>query len=297
MVLSALVIVLAVTRQGLARVAEGVAVVAACGAGAAWTSLALSHSPLRPLMSTIVFPPARPAEYLLGYGVVGVAAIWALVSREAFRLRPPSLLPAVWLVVLPAMVFSYARVPISGRFVLGAHLPLCALAAPLLLKLVEDRRTKVTRTATRLLLAALLVPPPLWYAFHYAERPAAYVSDGQQAMWTYLAHNVPDGEVIFCARQDGQYIGAYALRPVFDGHWHLTPNDSKRHSLAEGFFRGTTSPERRQEILRTSGCTWIATSDQGAATVRSDPLLRQWITFSDGDAVVARVPSTVLPRR
>jgi hypothetical protein len=248
-------------------------------------------------MSTIEFPPASPVEYLLGFGVVGVGALWALVSREAFRPRPPSLLPAVWIILLPVMVYSYARVPISGRFVIGAFLPLCALAAPVLLRLVEVRPIKSARTLAKLLLVLVLVPAPLWYAFRGATHPAAYVTDAQEAMWSYLAQNVPDGEVIFCARQDGQYIGAYAGRPVFDGHWHLTPHDAPRHAVAEEFLRATTSPERRQAILRMSGCTWIAASGPDAAALRSDPVLGKWMTFSEGDSVVAHVPSTALRRR
>jgi hypothetical protein len=297
MVLTVMVVVLAVTRQGFARVGEAVVVIAACAAGAAWTSLAISHSPLQPLMATITFPPSRPAGYLLGYGVVGVAALWALVSRQAFRPRPPSLLPAVWLVMLPAMVFSYARVPISGRFVIGAFLPLCALAAPALFRLVEDLQAKSARTALKFALIVVLVPAPLGYAFRDASHPAAYVSDGQEAMWGYLACNVPEGDIIFCERQDGQYIGAYAERWTFDGHWHLSPHDGRRHRLAEEFFRGTTSPARRQEILLASKCAWIAAAGGDAMAVRADPVIRGWVTFSEGDAVVARVPSTSLPRQ
>jgi hypothetical protein len=150
---------------------------------------------------------------------------------------------------------------------------------------------------TYLLLILVLVLDPLGYAFRDASHPAAYVSDGQEAMWSYLARNVPEGDVIFCERQDGQYIGAYVERWTFDGHWHLSPHDGWRHRLAEEFFRGTTSPARRQEILLASKCAWIAAAGGDAMAVRADPVIRGWVTFSEGDAVVARVPSTSLPRQ
>jgi hypothetical protein len=244
-------------------------------------------------------PP--PLSYLMGLGVVLPLAIVGrfVISRDS-RHGPAMWLLVLWPLVTAVMVYSYPLVPFERRGVEGLHIPLAILAGaamagwviPWLRERVGERRAIGVAMA---LLLVMILPTNLKLQYDSATTPMGRMPRGWLEAYEWLAEQTPDDARIFTSIRVGQYCARYALRHVYVGHVQVTVDAERKEDLAGEFFRITTAPERRAEILRGSGCGWLAATSGQEPAVKDMPGLEK--AYDAGDMVIYRVPDAGPPPR
>ena len=221
-------------------------------------------------------------DYWLGYGLVGILALpgiwWAWRSGARGRLAV--------IMVAVSLALAYLPVNFQRRLAVGAHAPMCALAAAglhgWLMPLWQrwrptsqtemDRREGLTRTSivglgaigSIYVLASMLISSATY-------SPHLYIAADTMAGIHWLADETPPDAVVFSAFSTGAMIPAYAGRQTFWGHPTETPFLDQIRTAGDRFFSESASNAERQAMLERSAITHVFYGPDEQAPGAFDP--------------------------
>jgi hypothetical protein len=190
-------------------------------------------------------------DFWLGYGLVGLLAIWGgwLVVRQG-QVQPEA---GSWLVLwwaVAGILLVYLPFNLQRRLITGLHLPLCLLAATGLSRWLAQHRLKPARR--RLLTSAIVVLGALGSLFGWTIPLLAMLQPPDQSETTallfmrrqevaalaWLQANAGPNDVILASPRVAMFVPGQTGRRVFYGHPFETIAAKERRALAESFYRG-----------------------------------------------------------
>jgi hypothetical protein len=251
-------------------------------AWAAWTA-AVDPAWMAKAMTPKVSP--RPADFFLGYGLLGLAAL--VGAKAAFQVRKVnwrSLAPVGW--AAATFVLVYVPVSFQRKMTEGVHLALAYLAAlavalglPALAERGwpedlpdEARRARRKALALRLtvLFAAVTLPSNAVFVYdslgHVAANnadllrvlmPPAYLTTDEVAGLQWLAAEATSDDVVLSSSLMGSHIPAWAPPKVVVGHWDETIRFTEMLQVPYHFYAPGLIADIRADILRQNGVTYV----------------------------------------
>jgi len=221
---------------------------------------------------------APPLWHMLaGYApllILAVAAVWVTVRERRHR-EEPFLLLFCWAVVgiglqyLPR-IFSAAGIHLPMNFerkmVMGAHLPLCALAGWGLWLLVRHLPARRALLVTALVIALTTPSNVRWLirdAHNLIRNMAntgmhrAYMEPEEWEAIQWLARNTNPEEAVLTFPSFGVFVPPFAGNRVYVGHWGETPQFAERLRETLRFLDARRSDEERYELLRRARVKYI----------------------------------------
>jgi hypothetical protein len=214
---------------------------------------------------------------LAGYApllILAVAAVWVTVRERRHR-EEPFLLLFCWAVVgiglqyLPR-IFSAAGIHLPMNFerkmVMGAHLPLCALAGWGLWLLVRHLPARRALLVTALVIALTTPSNVRWLirdAHNLIRNMAntgmhrAYMEPEEWEAIQWLARNTNPEEAVLTFPSFGVFVPPFAGNRVYVGHWGETPQFAERLRETLRFLDARRSDEERYELLRRARVKYI----------------------------------------
>jgi len=214
---------------------------------------------------------------LAGYApllILAVAAVWVTVRERRHR-EEPFLLLFCWAVVgiglqyLPR-IFSAAGIHLPMMFerkmVMGAHLPLCALAGWGLWLLVRHLPARRALLVTALVIALTTPSNVRWLirdAHNLIRNMAntgmhrAYMEPEEWEAIQWLARNTNPEEAVLTFPSFGVFVPPFAGNRVYVGHWGETPQFAERLRETLRFLDARRSDEERYELLRRARVKYI----------------------------------------
>ena len=272
---------------------------------AVYALLARSHPMLAVWAEQNVLRSPAPLVYLIGTGAILPLAIFGFRSlREEGdapdQRRLQSVFLGLWPAVTALIAYSYPLVPFERRAVEGVHIPLGLLAAttiavrivPWLRQRLAEPDAPARRVALILLLFAIL-PTNLALLVYGARTEEARLPLGMVRGFEWIAANTPPDARIFAGMYVGQHLMRYAMRHVFAGQLQTTINPDARRALAWEFFAEGTDNARRREILRESGCGWVAADREQARALEGLTWLEE--AHDAGELRIFRFPGAGPP--
>ncbi len=235
----------------------------------------------------------HPLHYVLGYGVFAVPAVsgvrWAWRRGKRSRAGVPHVLLAVWVLVMPVVV--YVPVNVQRRLAEGVIVPLSILAvAGLRLWFPRQRAWRRARVVVLILAlptAGLLLLGATFSATQ-RERPLFHPADDLRAMARLNTVAAPDA-VVFSTKETGNYLPVYTDLVAYVGHGPETLDGSQKARQAERFFRGEMPPDERHDILAVVDYVFYGQLERelgGTETPAWAEELRLVEGFAPGDLVV-----------
>jgi hypothetical protein len=235
---------------------------------------------------------------LLGYGLP-LALATGLLARRALLRRdgrggsapvsppPPDFVDAAalrflatWAVV--GIAVAYVPVAFQRKLLMGAHLPLCALAGAALAQ-ITGRRGNAPRLGNAALAAVILltIPSNVWFLGRdmnrlventgaTPHRPRLTRGEWEALLW--LRRNTRPGDAVLVASDPAShrrfpgvalyphlsvYVPALAGNAVYNGHWAETRRFREKLALATRFFATDTDDGFRRDLLRRNGIRYV----------------------------------------
>jgi len=224
---------------------------------------------------------------LAGYApllILAAVAVWATVRARRHR-EDAFLLLLCWAIVgiglqyLPrifAAVGIHLPMNFERKMVMGAHLPLCALAGWGLWLLVRHLPARRALLVTALVIALTTPSNVRWLirdAHNLIRNMAntgmhrAYMEPEEWEAIQWLARNTSPQEAVLTFPSFGVFIPPFAGNRVYAGHWGETPQFAERLRETLRFLDARRSDEERYELLRRAKTKYI---------VAFTPELRGW---------------------
>jgi hypothetical protein len=189
----------------------------------------------------IILSPA-PWHYLFAYGLLMVPAIWG--GRRLWREgdRSKILLPVVWCMLVPLLV--YIPFNLQRRLVVGVQVPLTILAAPAMIERLGKRKVALVLcfSLTNLMLLAGGVVTVA------GRHPPIFRPQTQVEAVEWLAGQTDD-DVVLALYETGNILPAYANVRAFVGHGPETIRSDEKRAQAEKFFQADTPEQWRRDLL------------------------------------------------
>ena len=231
---------------------------------------AIPHYRLWLAQGVMLSPP--PLNYLLGYGLVALLAIWGLPLARRHHPRYAFLL--LW--VLATFVLAYLPHNAQRRFVEGVHVALSFLAAyglaygllpwlstPLRwlsawLHYPVRKLRWLVKMVSLLLLALSTVYLVASHTLAAAYRPdfLFYTADEAAAL-RWLAEHTTWQDTVLASYDTGNLIGGEIGHRVVLGHWAETINAREKTAQVRLFYDATTSAAAREQMLGEWGVAYI----------------------------------------
>ncbi len=214
---------------------------------------------------------------LAGYApllILTVVAVWVTVRERRHR-EEPFLLLLCWAVMgiglqyLPRLfAASGIHLPMNfeRKMVMGAHLPLCALAGWGLWLLVQHLPARRALLVTALVIALTTPSNVRWLirdAHNLIRNMAntgmhrAYMEPEEWEAIQWLARNTSPQEAVLTFPSFGVFIPPFAGNRVYAGHWGETPHFAERLRETLRFLDARRSDEERYELLRRAKVRYI----------------------------------------
>lgn len=204
-----------------------------------------------------------PWDYALGYGLVLLLAIPALVSAIRRR-RPTDLFLLAW--VGSVAVLLYVPFALQRRFITGLHVPLAILAAMGLEQVVWRRvRPRRQALATGLLIAVTsltnVLVPLVTVGGVAAGRAPLVMAQGEADACAWLAQNTAWTDTVLAPVESGQFIPAWAGNRVVYGHPFETIDAETKQDEASFFFERGTPVDWRRDLLERHAVRYVFIND------------------------------------
>ncbi len=214
---------------------------------------------------------------LAGYApllILAAVAVWATVRARRHR-DDAFLLLLCWAIVgiglqyLPrifAAVGIHLPMNFERKMVMGAHLPLCALAGWGLWLLVRHLPARRALLVTALVIALTTPTNVRWLirdAHNLIRNMAntgmhrAYMEPEEWEVIQWLAQNTSPQEAVLTFPSFGVFIPPFAGNRVYAGHWGETPQFAERLRETLRFLDARRSDEERYELLRRAKTKYI----------------------------------------
>lgn len=224
-------------------------------------------------------PTSAPPVWhvLAGYAPLLVLALVAVVIliRERRHREEPLLFLLCWAIVgvglqyLPrifALVGIHLPMNFERKMVMGAHLPLCALAGWGLWLLVRSLPARRALLVTAVVIA-LTTPSNIRWLIRDAQNlirnmantgmHRAYMEPEEWEAIQWLAQNTRPEEAVLTFPSFGVFIPPFAGNRVYAGHWGETPQFAERLRETLRFLDARRSDEERYELLRRAKVKYI----------------------------------------
>lgn len=250
---------------------------------------------------------AAPAlwQVLAGYAplLLLAAVAVAILARERRLRDEPFLFLLSWAAVgvglqylprLLAVVGWDAPLRFERKMVMGAHLPLCALAAWglwLLVRGLPARRALVIVT----LVVALTTPSHIRWLIRDGQNLVRNVaSTGMHRLYLepeeweaiqWLAQNTQPAEAVLTFPSFGVFLPPFAGNRVYAGHWGETPHFAERLRETLLFFDARRPDSERFDLLRRAQPKYI---------VAYSPEMEGWMGMPLRDFTAQPLPGTEL---
>ncbi len=214
---------------------------------------------------------------LAGYAPLLILAVIAvfLTVRERRHREEPFLFLLCWAIVgiglqyLPR-IFATAGIHLPMNFerkmIMGAHLPLCALAGWGLWLLVRHLPARRALLVTALVIA-LTTPSNIRWLIRDAHNlirnmantgmHRVYMEPEEWEAIQWLAQNTSPEEAVLTFPSLGVFIPPFAGNRVYAGHWGETPQFAKRLRETLRFLDARRSDTERYELLRRAKVKYI----------------------------------------
>lgn len=214
---------------------------------------------------------------LAGYApllILAAVAVWATVRSRRHR-EDAFLLLLCWAIVgigLQYLPRSFAAVGVhlpmnfERKMVMGAHLPLCALAGWGLWLLVRHLPARRALLVTALVIALTTPSNVRWLirdAHNLIRNMAntgmhrAYMEPEEWEAIQWLARNTSPEEAVLTFPSFGVFIPPFAGNRVYAGHWGETPQFAERLRETLRFLDARRGDEERYELLRRAKTKYI----------------------------------------
>lgn len=226
-------------------------------------------------------PTSAPPVWhvLVGYAPLLVLALAAVVilTRERRHREEPLLFLLCWATVgvglqyLPrifALVGIHLPMNFERKMVMGAHLPLCALAGWGLWLLVRHLPARRALLVTAVAIALTTPSNIRWLARDVQNlirnmantgMHRAYMEPEEWEAVQWLAQNTRHEEGVLAFPSFGVFIPPFAGNRVYAGHWGETPQFAERLRETLRFLDARRSDEERYELLRRARVRYIVT--------------------------------------
>jgi hypothetical protein len=251
----------------------------------------------------------HPLHYILGYALVGLLAVPAIVHLWGRKNGRGSFL-VCWVVV--TMLVIYFPLKIQRRLIEGFQIPLCILASLGLARYVLPAVTRsgLTRSLTRFqrytrpklrrfvttVIILLTIPSNLLLIANsliqvsYLSPPIFREGMELEAIDWLAAHTQPS-DIVLSSYQVGNYIPARAGNRVFLGHGPETIHAEEKKNIVKQFFQAQTSDAYREEILRQYNIAYLFYGPAERALGDFQPATRSYLAeaFVNGRYAVYEV--------
>jgi hypothetical protein len=200
--------------------------------------------------------PSPPAVYYLAaYGLVLVPAASGAWRSMTTRLSGARLLPIIWVVCLPALV--YAPVTVQRRLAEGSWVAWLILAATGLSVLPRrwDGRLRLGILVLSLPVTAILLVGGLRTGLSPSQ-PAYLPSDTAEAL-TALSEIAPQGSVLLASIPVANAAPAWASVRVPVGHGPESANFDAERAKVEAFYRGDLGMGAQEAYLASEHVRYI----------------------------------------
>lgn len=224
-------------------------------------------------------PTSAPPVWhvLAGYAPLLVLALVAVVilARERRHREEPFLFLLCWAIVgvglqyLPrifALVGIHLPMNFERKMVMGAHLPLCALAGWGLWLMVRHLPARRALLVTAVVIA-LTTPSNIRWLIRDAQNlirnmantgmHRAYMEPEEWEAIQWLAQNTRPEEAVLTFPSFGVFIPPFAGNRVYAGHWGETPQFAERLRETLRFLDARRSDEERYDLLRRAKVRYI----------------------------------------
>ncbi len=299
-----------------ARVAAAAALVPGAAYLVHMKIVALHHPVLRQWMEQNVLPSPPIFEYILGFGVAGIAALIIIVADLAMALSrdreraealgtplmtpqrpdPAAAFAFVWALAAFWLAYAFPMVPFARRCMEGAHVFICILAAAALGSRIQLLARRKGLWAVAAVTALVTWPMSAILAVDAAGPEAIRVSRDVAGVWRFIEQALPPDAAIFCRATDGQFIPAVVGRRVFVGHFHLTPHFKTRMRAAAKFFSPSVDNAWRRQVLAESHCGYVLAHGAPGAVARALRELCGEPIFARGDVELFDARGAVSPK-
>jgi hypothetical protein len=200
-------------------------------------------------------PSPSLVSYALGFGLpllaclAGIAAAWKLWVRQYWQ---------VLLWFLLCLGFCYLPFWFQRKFIFGAHIPLCILAAistdALLQKFFDPRHRKRVVIAAAVVLLPVLVSTPVYllldarHAVQLNLERSYFISNDLVDGLDYLKRHTRPEDVVFANVASSRLIPAFAGNTVLWGHWAMSVDFEQRKDWFADLFHknGNWNDEKRR---------------------------------------------------
>lgn len=220
----------------------------------AWQTL--KHPVLSLWFSQNQTPSPPLLDYVLGYGLILMLAIWGAVKTDLVR-KPIGRLLIAWVVVNGLLL--YAPFNLQRRLTLGLFFPLAAMAAYSLESRMGERGLKRT---VLLLIVVLSVPSNLIVMgaglSGVAQRQSTMVySSAELDAYNWLSTDAPPDSLVLAALETGNRLPAFADIRVLYGHPFETPNADEQEQKVLALFRSVEGAEEGIDLLAEYGVDFV----------------------------------------
>jgi hypothetical protein len=250
----------------------------------------MGHETLRLWSASNQMPSPTPASYVMGFGLVGLAAILGLGQQvrawlQRDRARVEDALVVTWVLATVALLYSGA--PFERRCVEGLHIPLALLAARFVVNSL--RRTPAATASMALgLFVALCLPTSVWYVARDLPDQQGYIPAGLLSAERVAFALYGEEARVFCSGFWGQWLPMQGRVRVYIGHAQLTFHRPQRQATVRRFFAPSTPDAERLAILKTSGCQLVLAGGRERKVLDGAP--NTWRCVGGDDTVGLYVP-------
>ncbi len=247
----------------------------------------LAHPALAEWNRQNLTPSSRLWETALAFLPLLLMAAVALLKREMWASSGFRFV-AVWGGM--NLLLLYAPFALQRRFVLGAFLPLAALAAYGVLYFAHRRRW-IPAAALLLTLPSHLVVLGAGLSGALTQNPTLVLTQDERAAYSWMAENLPSGVLVLAGETAGNRIPAYADVRVVYGHPFETPSAETARAWVRAAFAWRGDSTGLVAALRARGVDYVYVGPEERAL---GPL--NWLTsleprFQSGAVAVYAVPS------
>lgn len=223
--------------------------------------------------------------YLLGFGLVGAAAVYGALGAQV-RQREAGRLLIAWAVL--NILLLYAPLQLQRRLALGLFLPLTGLAGMGLARLL---RRRAWGKPLAVLVLIMSVPSNLFVTAAglgqvAAGDPVLLYEQGELSAYEWIDGNLPDETLVLAGPLTGNRLPAHAQVRVMYGHPFETPHAEFQRERVESLFAGGSLSE-----LRRTGVEYVVYGPRERELGRPAWLSDLTTAFRRGSVSVLEVPN------
>jgi hypothetical protein len=236
-----------------------------------------------------VLPTPEPHRMLAALGLLlpfGIAGVNPLQKRAP-------VLGYLFLIYIPAsLLFSYLPFPYQERFLEGLPVSVALFASAGLVRLLSNIQHTNLRTAIAAITIVLLTPSSfvglrsdLESLAH--QSPPQYLPQRLIEDMKRLAQFAAPDEAILSSQAIGNFIPAYAARPVVIGHNVATANVQEKRALVTRLFRTKANTPDAKKLFEFSRARWLFWSPEEKAIARGkfDPAEAPYLKLQFSDSL------------